>query len=76
MKKNYDFSRMKWIANPYAKKLKKSITLRVDQDVIEYFQKLAARQGLPYQTLLNLFLRSCKEDNLEPKLTWQTLRRA
>lgn len=70
MKKEYDFSKLKWKPNPYAKKLKKSITMRVDQDVLEFFQAQSQKVDIPYQTLINLFLRSCKEGEYSPKLKW------
>ena len=70
MKKEYDFSKMKWAPNPYVKKLKKSITIRVDQDVLEFFQGQGEQLGIPYQTLVNLFLRSCRDGGFKPKLDW------
>ncbi len=57
MRDNYDFSKAK--RNPYAKHLKKQITLRLDQDTLAYFKALAAQNGVPYQTLINLYLRDC-----------------
>ncbi len=54
MRKEYDFS--KSVKNPYAKKLKSRTTIRLDEDIIEYFQKLADKSGVPYQTLINLYL--------------------
>jgi uncharacterized protein (DUF4415 family) len=71
MRKEYDFSKMKWRPNPYLKKLKKSITIRVDQDVLEFFQKQGEEMGIPYQTLVNLFLRSCRDGGFKPKLDWR-----
>ncbi len=70
MKKSYNLSNLEWKPNPYFKKLKKSITIRIDQDVLEYFQKLSKKNEMPYQTLLNLFLRSCKEGEFKPKIKW------
>jgi predicted DNA binding CopG/RHH family protein len=52
MRKEYDFS--KSVKNPYAKKLKSRTTIRLDEDIIDYFQKLADKSGVPYQTLCNL----------------------
>ena len=57
MRKNYDFSNAK--RNPYAKRLKKQITIRVGVDVLEYFKELAEETGIPYQNLINLYLRDC-----------------
>ena len=57
MKKEYDFLKSK--KNPYSSILKKTVTIRLGQDVIEYFKGLAAELGLPYQQLINLYLREC-----------------
>ncbi len=59
MKKQYDFSKAR--KNPYTKRLKKQITIRLDQPTIEYFKGVADTSGIPYQTLINLFLRDCAE---------------
>lgn len=71
MRKEYDLKKMKFKPNPYASKLKKSITIRLDVDVLEYFKELADKRNVPYQTLLNDFLRSCKEQHMEPKTVWK-----
>ena len=59
MRKEYDFSKMKSRRNPYAKVLKKQVTLRLGVDVIEYFKQMAEETGIPYQNLVNLYLRQC-----------------
>jgi uncharacterized protein (DUF4415 family) len=59
MRKEYDFSKMKGRKNPYAEKLKKQVTLRLGVDVIEYFKGLAKETGVPYQNLINHYLRDC-----------------
>jgi uncharacterized protein (DUF4415 family) len=59
MKKEYDFSKMKARRNPYANTLKKQVTLRLGVDVIEYFKQMAQETGIPYQNLVNLYLRQC-----------------
>jgi len=69
MKNNYDFS--KSVKNPYTKKLKKQITIRLEKETIEYFKKLAAETDIPYQKLINLFLRDCAEHNKKPEITWK-----
>ena len=66
MRANYDFSKAR--KNPYAKRLKKQITIRLDTDTIRYFKRLAVRSGVSYQTLINLYLRDCAAD--ERKLKW------
>ena len=71
MKKNYDLKKMKWKANPYLKLLKKPVTIRFDQDVIEYFKALGQTEGIPYQTLMNQFLRYCVQNHLKPKMDWK-----
>jgi len=68
MKKEYDFS--KAIKNPYIKKLKKSVTIRLDDDVVFYFKSLANEKGVPYQSLINLYLKDCVSNHREPSLTW------
>ena len=62
---------MKLRPNPYSAKLKKSITIRLDADVIEYFKSLTEQTNTPYQTLVNDFLRSCKEQKMTPKTIWK-----
>ena len=68
MKKEYDFS--KAIKNPYAAKLKKQITIRIDQGVIDYFKTLADQFGIPYQNLINLYLKDCTMEKKKPTLKW------
>ena len=59
MRAHYDFARMKGRRNPYARRLKRSVTMRLDDDSIVYFKELAAETGVPYQSLINLYLRDC-----------------
>ena len=70
MRKEYDISKMKFRRNPYASRLKKPVTMRLGQDVLEYFKSLAAEQGVPYQQLINMYLRDCAQHNR--KLEWVT----
>jgi uncharacterized protein (DUF4415 family) len=70
MKKEYDLKKMKSRKNPYARRLKKQITIRLDSDTIEYFKELARKTGFSYQTLINLYLRDCAENNKELKVEW------
>ncbi|MBD3423091.1 MAG: antitoxin [Candidatus Latescibacteria bacterium] len=72
MKKEYDFSKMKERNNPYAKKLKKQITIRLGVDIIDYFKQLSKETGIPYQTLINLYLRECVVEDKKPVLSWQS----
>ncbi len=69
MRKEYDFSNS--IKNPYASKLKKQITIRLDALTVEYFKKLADSFGIPYQNLINLYLRDCATKKLQPNVNWQ-----
>lgn len=70
MRKNYDFDRMQGRKNPYARRLKKQITIRVGVDVIEYFKQLAEETGVPYQNLINLYLRDCVVSGKRPSFKW------
>ena len=70
MRKEYNFSKMKGRKNPYAKKLKKQVTLRLGIDVIEYFKGLAQETGIPYQNLINLYLKDCAHSGKKLSLNW------
>jgi len=70
MKEEYDLSNMKKRANPYVKRLKKQITLRIGEDVIDYFKGMSEKTGVPYQSLINLYLRDCAASQRELNLTW------
>lgn len=71
MKKEYDFSKMKSRKNPYASKLKKSVTIRLSDDVLDYFKNMAEESGLPYQSLINLYLRDCANRHRKIAVRWQ-----
>lgn len=68
MKAEYDFSNAR--KNPYAKKLKKQITINLDNDTIEYFKNLSLSTGIPYQTLINLYLADCAKNKKQPTVAW------
>ncbi|HEX9875398.1 MAG TPA: BrnA antitoxin family protein [Gammaproteobacteria bacterium] len=68
MRKEYDFS--KSVRNPYLEKAKKQVTIRLDEDTIEYFKALAEEKGIPYQSLINLYLRECAESSKKLELRW------
>lgn len=74
MKAEYDLSRMKSRENPYAAKLKKQVTIRMGADVIEYFKDMAEETGIPYQSLINLYLRDCVATGRKPDLAWHASR--
>jgi predicted DNA binding CopG/RHH family protein len=69
MKKEYDFSKAR--KNPYAKRLKKQITIRLDELTIEYFKRVAELSGIPYQTLINLYLRDCAQKGRKLSMDWR-----
>jgi antitoxin component of RelBE/YafQ-DinJ toxin-antitoxin module len=68
MKKHYDFSAA--VRNPYAKRLKKQLTIRLDTETLNYFQELSREMSLPYQTLINMYLRECATSRRRPQ--WVT----
>ena len=70
MQKEYDLSQLKSRKNPYASKLKKSVTMRLSEDVIEYFKEMSKKSGLPYQSLINLYLRDCASKHREIDIKW------
>lgn len=72
MRKEYDFSKAR--PNPYAKRLKKPVTIRLDSATIAYFKQLAAESEIPYQTLINLYLRDCAMSGRRPALSWRRSR--
>lgn len=74
MKAEYDLSKMKSRKNPYAAKLKKSVTMRLSEDVIGYFKKMADETGVPYQSLINLYLRDCVSQHRKIDISWEAER--
>jgi len=71
MKEEYDLSKLKSRKNPYASKLKKSVTMRLSEDVIAYFKAMADENGVPYQSLINLYLRDCVAQHRTIDISWQ-----
>jgi predicted DNA binding CopG/RHH family protein len=69
MRKEYDFSKAK--KNPYAAQLKKSVTIRLDEEAIAYFKGISAKVGIPYQSLINLYLRDCAATHRELDMSWR-----
>lgn len=69
MRAEYDFS--KALKNPYAAQLKKQITIRLDEESINYFKSISAEVGVPYQSLINLYLRDCATSNRKLNLKWK-----
>jgi uncharacterized protein (DUF4415 family) len=68
MKDDYDFSQS--VKNPYAKKLKKQVTIRLEEEIVEYFKGLAEETGVSYQSLINLYLQDCVKAQRKPSLEW------
>ena len=69
MRKEYDFSKSR--KNPYASQLKKQITIRLDEDSITYFKAVSDEVGIPYQSLINLYLRDCAISGRKLDLSWK-----
>lgn len=69
MKAHYDFANAR--KNPYARKLKRQITIRLDEATIVYFKSLATEAGIPYQALINLYLRDCAAQQRRPAIRWK-----
>ena len=70
MRTHYDFGKMKGEKNPYIKHLKQPITIRLDRATVAYFKALAAEVGMPYQNLINLYLRDCALNRKKLELRW------
>lgn len=68
MRESYDFS--KSVKNPYAKRLKKQITIRIDEETISYFKNMANSKGIPYQSLINLYPRDCASEHRQLETKW------
>lgn len=69
MRKEYDFSKAK--KNPYASQLKKSVTIRLDEQAIDYFKGISEEVGIPYQSLINLYLRDCAASHRKLNMSWR-----
>ena len=70
MKKEYDFSKLEGHKNPYANELKKQVTIRMGVDIIDYFKQMADETGIPYQNLINLYLRECVQTQRKLSFKW------
>jgi predicted DNA binding CopG/RHH family protein len=73
MRREYDFSKAR--RNPYARRLKQSVTIRLDAMAVTYFKDLAAASGIPYQTLINLYLRDCAAMKRKLEVRWKPERK-
>ena len=70
MLEEYDIKKLNPRKNPYAKKLKKQITINIDSSIIDYFKEQAQATGIPYQTLINLYLTDCVEHKKKLNISW------
>jgi uncharacterized protein (DUF4415 family) len=69
MRKEYDFTKAK--KNPYIKTLKKQVTIRLDEDTVNYFKALSQQKGIPYQSLINLYLKDCAQKRKQMDIKWE-----
>ena len=72
MRDHYDFAKMRSRRNPYSKYLKQPVTMRVDRETVDYFRQMAEETGIPYQTLINLYLRDCAQQQRKLEMQWAT----
>jgi uncharacterized protein (DUF4415 family) len=70
MRKHYDFKKMKGRKNPYIKLLKQPVTMRLDRDTVIYFKGMSEETGIPYQSLINLYLRDCAINQRKLNMSW------
>ena len=70
MRGHYDFSKLKGRKNPYVRRLKQPVTIRLDRETVAHFKALAVKTGIPYQNLINLYLRDCAQNNRQLSMEW------
>lgn len=71
MRDEYDIEALNPRKNPYTQKLRQQITINIDSDIIDFFKNMAATSGIPYQTLINLYLADCVKQNKHPEISWK-----
>ena len=71
MREEYDISQLNPRKNPYAKQLKKQITIKLDPSTITYFKELSEENGIPYQTLINMYLKDCADHKRKLQMNWE-----
>ena len=71
MRKEYDIKKLNPRKNPYVKELKKQITIKIDPSTIDYFKRLSQENGIPYQTLINMYLTDCANNKRKLELSWK-----
>lgn len=72
MKAEYDLSKLRSRKNPYASRLKRPVSMRLSEDVMVYFKSMALESGVPYQSLINLYLRDCVMRHRKMQIDWPT----
>ena len=72
MKREYDLKKMKEIPNPYKGKVKKSVGINLSPEVINYFKEMSSKKDIPYQKLIDMYLKDCVEKKRTLKLQWKT----
>lgn len=73
MREEYDIRNLNPRKNPYSNRIKKQVTINLDGTVIDYFKNMSQKSGIPYQTLINLYLSDCVESKRELRISWKTL---
>lgn len=71
MREEYDIKNLNPRKNPYSKRVKKQITINIDCETIDYFKGQSESYGIPYQTLINLYLTDCMKEKRELQLSWK-----
>ncbi|CDA72975.1 putative uncharacterized protein [Ruminococcus sp. CAG:579] len=71
MREEYDIENLNPRKNPYAKRLKRQVTINLDNNIVEYFKKLSESNGIPYQTLINLYLIDCVNKKRSIDISWK-----
>jgi len=69
MLEEYDFSKAR--CNPYCKRLKRQITINLDIETVEYFKEMSSKTGIPYQTLINMYLSDCAKQKKQLQMSWK-----
>lgn len=71
MRDEYDIEKLNPRKNPYAERLKQQVTINLNRETVEYFKALSKQNGIPYQTLINLYLKDCVDNKRQLNLTWK-----
>ena len=71
MREEYDIEKLNPRKNPYAERLKKQVTINLNSDVVDYFKEMATQSGIPYQTLINLYLTDCVQNKRKLQMAWE-----